>query len=393
MENLKLLENHKRKTILWHAFVKFIFIYMCVLIFLFTSVYFRNVSENKALLSKVSRVTTIVKNQPVIQLWWETQITWIEKQVLEGTYIYNSDWGVLSYINDEISGIRIPTHSIKKIDDYKYYSTELTKWDRTYYIIARLPSNNFLSEIIITLFIIVLLWPILYFFLFWVSKVSLRKVYQPIEDIIASLEWFAVNINHEFKTSLSEIISSLELAHITKEYEESSQQSIDSAKRLNSTLDSLSLLIHFVNSDYRREKVNIIKELDASLSDFSKQIQEKDIQIIKKYNLEESIDIVIDKAPLLLCFTNIFKNAIRYSKEGGDIEIYIEKNCFKIKDYWVGIAKKNLEKIFERYFRETYAGQGTGIGLSLVKRITDIYKWDIKIDSKKNKYTEIILSF
>jgi signal transduction histidine kinase len=101
----------------------------------------------------------------------------------------------------------------------------------------------------------------------------------------------------------------------------------------------------------------------------------------------------IDKAPLVLCFTNILKNAIRYSNEWGNIEVYIQKKYFKIKDYGIGISKDNVEKIFERYFRETYAGQWTWIGLSLVKKITDTYKWEVKVDSVKWEYTEIKLSF
>jgi signal transduction histidine kinase len=74
-------------------------------------------------------------------------------------------------------------------------------------------------------------------------------------------------------------------------------------------------MIHFVNSDYRKQNVNIIKELDASIQDFSKLIEEKDIHIIKKYKPDSSVIVHIDKAPLVLCFTNILKNAIRYSNE------------------------------------------------------------------------------
>ena len=96
-----------------------------------------------------------------------------------------------------------------------------------------------------------------------------------------SLEWFAANINHEFKTSLSEIISSLELAEITKQYETPTKDSIASAKRLNDTLDSLSLMIHFVNSDYRREKINLITQLDESLKDFSTLIEDKNLILVK----------------------------------------------------------------------------------------------------------------
>lgn len=391
MENLNLLEIHKRKTILWHAFVKFAFIYLCILVFLFTSVYFRNVSENNVLKAKVSKVITIVQNQAIFS--GESEIEEIERRVLNDTYIYNDSGKVLSYIDDRVSGISIPNNTIVKIDEYKYYSTQLTKDKQVFSILVRSLSNNFFTEIVYTLFVIIFLSPIVYFFLVWISELGLKKVYKPIEEIIESLEWFAININHEFKTSLSEIISSLELAKITNEYEESTEQSIASAKRLNATLDSLSLMIHFVNTDYRKENTNVTKELDASMDDFLIMMEDKDIKLVKKYNLQKPIFRNIDKAPLVLCFTNIFKNAIRYSHASWVIEIHIEKNHFIIKDYWVGIEKENLGKIFERHFRESYAGQWTGIWLSLVKKITDIYHWDVSIDSEKWEYTEIKLSF
>ncbi|MGB2111381.1 MAG: hypothetical protein ACPHY8_06240 [Patescibacteria group bacterium] len=57
--------------------------------------------------------------------------------------------------------------------------------------------------------------------------------------MIVNLESFAGNINHEFKTGLTEIISSLELAREIQNYEESNDFAVQSAYRLNSTLDTL----------------------------------------------------------------------------------------------------------------------------------------------------------
>jgi len=180
---------------------------------------------------------------------------------------------------------------------------------------------------------------------------------------------------------------------ITKDYEEPTEQSIASAKRLNATLDSLSLMIHFVDTDYRREKINLVKELDNSINDYATQINDKKLNIVKKYDVASPVIVLIDIAPLVLCFTNILKNSIRYSSDNEDIEISITKNSFVIKDYGVWIDKKNLKHIFERHFRESYAGQWSGIWLSLVKKITDIYNWNVSIESKKSKYTQITLTF
>jgi signal transduction histidine kinase len=94
-----------------------------------------------------------------------------------------------------------------------------------------------------------------------------------------------------------------------------------------------------------------------------------------------------------LSFENILKNAVKYSENWWEIEIFIEQNSFSIKDYGIGIEEKNLDKIFDRYFRESYAKSWSGIGLSIIKRITEIYKWEIDIQSEKNKYTKVTISF
>jgi signal transduction histidine kinase len=73
--------------------------------------------------------------------------------------------------------------------------------------------------------------------------------------------------------------------------------------------------------------------LNESINDYQKEIQSKEIKIIKKYKVDSQIFSFIDKEPLLLCFTNILKNAIRYSHEGGKVEILISKHKFVIKDY------------------------------------------------------------
>lgn len=389
MENINLLKKHKRKTILWHALVKFIFIYICILTFLFTSIYFRNYNENELLKNNLESILNIINTNNIDK---ENLLSNMGVDFFDSIYIVKEWYWVIHDVDYTVP-------EIKSYDEifinwnYKYYSKILNlEWSK-YHLTWRIISNNFVQEILVTIFVLILLWPFLYIFLYYISKKWLNKVYEPIEDMIHSLEDFALNINHEFKTSISEIISSLELADITKEYEHANKQALWSACRLNQILDSLSLMIHYVNSDYRKEKINIISELDNSIGDFSKYISEKRIKIDRQYDKSSSIIINIDKAPLILCFTNILKNAIKYSENDWTIEVYIWSNYFIIKDYWVGIEKINLDKIFNRHFRESYNVNWSGIWLSIVKKITDIYWWKVEISSEKNVYTSIKLIF
>jgi len=79
-------------------------------------------------------------------------------------------------------------------------------------------------------------------------------------------------------------------------------------------LDTLGMLIHFVNSDYRKERVNLYRVLDESIDDLERLITDKHIKIDKKYNPQKTLFKYIDKSPLVLSFQNILKNAIKYSE-------------------------------------------------------------------------------
>ncbi len=261
---------------------------------------------------------------------------------------------------------------------YLYFDKKYTWW---------LSYWDIFSEMINTVVILIIIAPFLYALFAYLWCRIMHKIYKPIKEVVGNLEWFAENINHEFKTSLTEIISTIDLAKVTKDYENNIDRVWASAKRLSKILDSLSFMIHFVNVDYRKEKIDIINFLDKSINDYKFNIDEKKLKIIKNYNKNRPIHKYIDSAPLLLCFSNILKNAIRYSNENWTIEIDINKNYFQIKDYWVGISNENKQKIFERHFRETYSWEWFWLWLSMVKKISDVYGWKIELESKKNEFT------
>ena len=100
-----------------------------------------------------------------------------------------------------------------------------------------------------------------------------------------------------------------------------------------------------------------------------------------------------------LLFKNLIENAIKY---GNNIPInVILKNKKKIEltieDFGIGISKKALPHIFERFYREEEARnreiKSYGLGLSIVKEIIELLDIDIQIESKIGKGTKITLLF
>lgn len=395
MENLALIEKHRKKVALLIALFLFLSLYLILFVFLLTSAYYKNLQWNEDLINSKQQVKNIVLTYNSLQKVNDPVLTTIIDEVLENAFIWSEDGDIMvDNLNIEsISEYPLNEWDFKIIDGRRFYMTSVMIDTTKYYIIVSNIYETLFWQVAKILLVFLMISPLLYSLLAYVLCRVMSKMYKPLKEIIINLEWFASNINHEFKTALTEIISSLELARLTWEYEDANTYSISSAKRLDSMLDTLWMLIHFVNSDYRKERVDLYKVLDESIADLERMLTDKHIKLDKKYDINKTLYRYIDKSPLVLSFQNILKNAVKYSDIWGKIKISIFRDRFVIQDYGVWIAQENLSKIFDRYFRESNANSGSGIGLSIIKRITEIYSWEIDIKSIKWEYTKVTLKF
>lgn len=85
---------------------------------------------------------------------------------------------------------------------------------------------------------------------------------------------------------------------------------------------------------------------------------------------------------------NLIDNAIKYNKDNGELTVEFKNKTLKVKDTGIGIAKENLNLIFERFYCENKgrnkANNGTGFGLAIVKHICEISDYEIKVESFVN---------
>jgi two-component system phosphate regulon sensor histidine kinase PhoR len=96
---------------------------------------------------------------------------------------------------------------------------------------------------------------------------------------------------------------------------------------------------------------------------------------------------------------NLIDNGIKYNKEGGFVKVSYYKNDDKlsliVEDNGIGIEEKDLERIFERFYRADKSRNrgtgGTGLGLAIVKHIVKSFYGDIKVESRLNEGTRVIV--
>ena len=142
---------------------------------------------------------------------------------------------------------------------------------------------------------------------------------------------------------------------------------------------------------------NLSKLLNNILLTFEAVIFENKIELDS--NIEEDISIKGDKESIKKVFTILLDNAIKYTNQSGkiDVDLRQEKNKIKIKvkNSGEGINKKDINKIFERFYRvdtsRARESGGYGLGLSIAKSIVENHNGKIYAESNVGKDTTFII--
>lgn len=216
---------------------------------------------------------------------------------------------------------------------------------------------------------------------------------------------FIADVSHELKTPLTSILGYAEtLSNSTydPEMQEKFLKVITSESvRMTKLVNDLLTLSKYDNEETKWEKV------EFNLGDLVKSCQENlQIEIDRKKQHVECFvtanvpTVYADKDGIERVVLNILTNSIKYTEEGGTIKIYVgfvyNDAYIKIIDNGIGIPEKDLERIFERFYRvdkaRTRKMGGTGLGLSIAKEILDKNSGRIDIKSKVGKGTEVVIT-
>ena len=119
------------------------------------------------------------------------------------------------------------------------------------------------------------------------------------------------------------------------------------------------------------------------------------------FNIHEDIAMYADRNEIDIVFSNLISNAIKYNRDGGSVYVELEsgdgKIFFTVRDTGMGIEKEDVKNIFVEFFRvknkQTEDIPGSGLGLSIVKKIVDLYKGTINVESQPGQGTAFTLIF
>ncbi|WP_042220902.1 cell wall metabolism sensor histidine kinase WalK [Oceanobacillus manasiensis] len=216
---------------------------------------------------------------------------------------------------------------------------------------------------------------------------------------------FVSNVSHELRTPLTTMRSYIEALNdgawkdkeIAPRFLEVAQNETDRMIRMVNDLLQLSKM-DAKEYPLQKERTEFVSYFHQIIDRFEMNIPE---HITLKRDLPRGKYLVwLDKDKMTQVLDNIISNAIKYSPEGGTIQLKVENNrhhlLVSIQDQGMGIAYDKLERIFERFYRADKARTrklgGTGLGLAIAKELVEVHHGKIWAKSVEGKGTTIFFT-
>ena len=228
-------------------------------------------------------------------------------------------------------------------------------------------------------------------------SVSLNRMIERLDDAFQHINRFSADASHELRTPLT--ILQLELEGIVHNHPLSPALSdqigsaLEETHRMSHIVENLLAISRLDAGEVKMEKMHLdLGELASSSVDQMRLLaEEKSILLHSK--AATGVYVEGDRSRLQQVIVNLIDNAIKYTQEGGQVEISVrieaDTAILEVADNGVGIPAHALPHVFERFYRADKARSrrsgGAGLGLSIVKAICTAHGAEIKISSQEGR--------
>ena len=211
-------------------------------------------------------------------------------------------------------------------------------------------------------------------------------------DFINRERNFTSDVSHELRTPLTIVQGVLELMEDDTQLQEKQQERIAKIGRANSDMvnltNALLLMARESGDEEDIQTCNVSKVVNVAIESNRHLLSNN--TVVNIYCLANP-NIDAERTLLSIVVSNLIRNAYTFTPSG-TVAVTIDDNSITVKDTGTGIRSEEIGKVFQKHFKGT-GSTGSGIGLSLVKRICDRYGWEIIIISTEGLGTSAQLIF
>jgi len=224
---------------------------------------------------------------------------------------------------------------------------------------------------------------------------------------MAILGEMSAHVAHEVRNPLQKIKTGVELLSGSLDLDERQRRQLDGVKHGVDNLERfVTQILEWTRSGELRPRTHRISNIiDGLLFNLQDTFNLKGVKVVAAYDAQADM-VVADGIQLRQVFENIIENALDAMPHGGELKIattFVAGHSFKggnepsicdaseirISDTGSGIAKEDLEKVFQPFF--TKKAKGTGLGLALVKKVMDMHRGEVDASSAPGKGTEFVI--
>lgn len=214
-----------------------------------------------------------------------------------------------------------------------------------------------------------------------------------IGDFIEREKYFTTDISHELRTPLAVILGAVEVMEqdkqLTLKQKERLQRIRRAAGGLSELASALLLLAHEYGPAAGPKPCNLAEAFRVCIDKYQPLLGDRQISL--QLEIVDNPMINLERPLLDTVIDNLLRNAL-FNTQSGSILLRLEAERFIVKDTGFGIPQNLLAQIFTRHYKGGRS-TGSGIGLSIVKRVCDRYNWHISIDSQEGIGTTVEIVF
>lgn len=241
------------------------------------------------------------------------------------------------------------------------------------------------------------------------KNVELEKAKEQAESANMSKSRFLASISHELRTPLnaiigfSSIITSQLFGKVEDKYLEYAGDIHESGVHLleiiNDILDLSKAEAGKLTLDF--EEFDVVRALGKCMTIISERALEGKVQLIKDF-MPDMPYMIADRVRFIQIILNLVSNAVKFTDAGGEVTLAVRSRplggnrtqfTFEIRDTGIGMSKQDIAKAMQS-FGQIDSGlnrkyEGTGLGLPLTRKLIELHRGEMKIDSVPNKGTTV----
>jgi len=209
---------------------------------------------------------------------------------------------------------------------------------------------------------------------------------------------FTRDASHEFRTPLTVIKMASDILLAEQQLDDYSKKFVKrikgSAKDMEELIDAFLILARETDKEFEDEHLVVADIVETELNSAKLYLDDKPIslEIDQQYPLE----LHTAQKVVSIVLGNLIRNAVLYTNEGV-VKVSILEKSVVVEDTGIGMTEEQIKKIFQPYYRANQEGKtnrkGYGVGLTIVKRLSNRFDWLVNVESQVDKGTRVEVVF